>query len=83
MMFNPPYGERLTVETEEFYAKIGDTFKKQYPNTNAWFITANIPALKYVGLKATKKIPLLNAGLEATLAKYEIYEGTKKKKSEE
>ncbi|MEC7262803.1 MAG: THUMP domain-containing protein, partial [Bacteroidota bacterium] len=25
MVFNPPYGERLPIEVEEFYAKIGDT----------------------------------------------------------
>ncbi|MBX7240197.1 MAG: class I SAM-dependent RNA methyltransferase [Bacteroidia bacterium] len=83
LLFNPPYGERLNVEMEEFYAKMGDTFKKKYPNTNAWLITGNIPALKHVGLKAAKKIPLLNAGLEAILAKYEIYEGSKKKRTEE
>ncbi len=83
LLFNPPYGERLNVEMEEFYAKMGDTFKKKYPNTNAWLITGNIPALKHVGLKAAKKIPLLNAGLDAILAKYEIYEGSKKKRTEE
>jgi putative N6-adenine-specific DNA methylase len=24
---------------EEFYKNIGDTLKKNYPGTNAWFIT--------------------------------------------
>ena len=78
ILFNPPYGERLDIEMEGFYAKIGDTFKQKYPNTNAWFITANLPALKYVGLKPSKKIPLMNAGLDAVLVKYEVYEGSKR-----
>src|SRR5690606_40364633 len=41
MLFNPPYGERLDIHMEEFYASIGDTLKKGYPNTHAWFITAD------------------------------------------
>src|SRR5690606_6062229 len=44
MLFNPPYGERLDIEMEEFYKKIGDTLKKGYPSTDAWFITTNLEA---------------------------------------
>ena len=80
ILFNPPYGERLTVEMESFYRDIGDTLKQNYPGTNAWFITANLEALKYVGLKPSRKIKIFNAGLEARLAKYEMYEGSKKAK---
>jgi len=53
---------------------------KNYPGTNAWFITANLEALKYVGLKPSRKIKLFNAGLEARLVKYEMYEGSKRAK---
>jgi putative N6-adenine-specific DNA methylase len=80
MVFNPPYDERLNIEMEGFYANIGDTLKKNYPGTNAWFITANLDALKFVGLKPSRKIKLFNAGLEARLVKYEIYEGSKRTK---
>ena len=80
MVFNPPYDERLDIHMEEFYKNIGDTFKKNYPNTNAWFITANLEALKFVGLKPSRKIKLFNASLEARLVKYEIYEGSKRTK---
>lgn len=80
MVFNPPYGERLDVQLERFYREIGDTFKQGYPNTEAWFITANLEALKYVGLRPSRKIKLFNGKLEARLVKYEIYEGSKKRK---
>ena len=80
MVFNPPYGERLDIEMERFYREIGDTLKNNYPNTNAWFITANLEALKFVGLRPSRKIKLFNGSLEARLVKYEMYEGSKKGK---
>lgn len=80
MVFNPPYGERLDIHLERFYREIGDTLKQSYPNTNAWFITANLEALKYVGLKPSRKIKLFNGSLEARLVKYEMYEGSKRAK---
>lgn len=80
MVFNPPYGERLDVDLERFYREIGDTLKQGYPGTNAWFITANLEALKFVGLKPSRKIKLFNGKLEARLVKYEMYEGSKRTK---
>ena len=80
MVFNPPYGERLNLEMESFYKQIGDTLKQNYPNTEAWFITSNLDALKHVGLRPSRKIHLFNAKLQARLVKYEIYEGSKKGK---
>jgi putative N6-adenine-specific DNA methylase len=80
MVFNPPYGERLDVELERFYREIGDTLKQSYPGTNAWFITANLEALKYVGLKPSRKIKLFNGKLETRFVKYEMYEGSKRTK---
>ncbi len=80
MVFNPPYGERLDIDMENFYAEIGDTLKKKYPGTDAWFITSNIPALKFVGLRPSRKIKVFNSHLESRLAKYVMYEGSKKAK---
>lgn len=80
MVFNPPYGERLDVNMERFYREIGDTLKQSYPGTNAWFITANIEALKFVGLKPSRKIKLFNGKLETRFVKYEMYEGSKRAK---
>lgn len=78
ILFNPPYDERITIDTEAFYKAIGDTLKKNYPGTNAWFITANLEALKYVGLKASRRKEVANGALDARLVKYEMYEGTRR-----
>lgn len=78
MVFNPPYGERLSIDMEQFYKSIGDTLKKHYPGTDAWFITSNMEALKHVGLRPSRKIKLFNGHLESRLVKYEMYEGSKK-----
>lgn len=83
MVFNPPYGERLNLDMEEFYSSIGDALKQGYPGTNAWLITSNMEALKYVGLRTSKKIKVFNSHLESRFVKYEMYEGSRKRKTSE
>ncbi|MEO6189239.1 MAG: THUMP domain-containing protein [Saprospiraceae bacterium] len=80
ILFNPPYGERIDVEMETFHKQIGDTLKQKYSNTHAWMITANLEALKFVGLRPSRKIKVFNGALEGRLVNYEMYEGTKKAK---
>lgn len=80
MVFNPPYDERIQIDDAEFYKKIGDTFKQHYPNTLAWMISADLSAVKRVGLRPSKKIKLYNGKLETRFLQYEMYEGTKKNK---
>lgn len=78
LVFNPPYGERLPIDINVFYKRIGDTLKQHYAGTNAWFITSNLEAIKSVGLRPSRKIKLFNGKLESKLVKYELYRGTKK-----
>lgn len=82
ILFNPPYGERLEIDTTSFYAEIGDTLKNNYPDTTAWFITSDLEALKHVGLRTSKRIPMRNADLDCRFVKYELYKGTRKVKGE-
>lgn len=83
ILFNPPYDERLGIEdVEEFYGKIGTTLKHGYPGSKAWFITSNMEGLKNVGLRPFKRIKLFNARLESRLIGYEMYEGSKKQKTD-
>jgi len=83
MLFNPPYGERLEIDIDDFYGKIGDTLKQGYPGTHAWFIATNFDAIKSVGLRASRKIKIYNGPLEGRLLKYVLYEGSKKKSKQE
>jgi putative N6-adenine-specific DNA methylase len=47
----------IDIHMEEFLTKTLN--KENYPGTNAWMITANLEALKYVGLNLREKIKLL------------------------
>ena len=78
ILTNPPYGERLEGDMNQFYSEIGDTLKQKYPNTQAWMISSNIEAIKMVGLRPSRKIKLFNGKLESKLLMYSIYKGTKK-----
>ena len=78
MVFNPPYDERIEINDEEFYKKIGDTFKQNYPNTLAWLISSDLESVKKIGLRPSRKIKLFNGKLECRFMQYEMYEGTKK-----
>lgn len=80
MVFNPPYGERLAIDMETFYGNIGDTLKQAYANTQAWFITSDLEAIKYVGLRPSRKIKVFNGKLEARLLNYKMYAGSKRTK---
>ncbi len=83
ILFNPPYGERLNVDTQEFYKKIGDTLKHGYPDSKVWFITSDLQALKHVGLRTSKRIPLKNGDLDCRLVRYDMYAGTRKIRADE
>lgn len=81
MVFNPPYDERISIKFDEFYKKIGDTFKTGYPNTLAWLISSDLQAVKKIGLRPSRKVKLYNGKLETRFLQYEMYEGSKKAKN--
>ncbi|WP_374443335.1 class I SAM-dependent RNA methyltransferase [Epilithonimonas sp.] len=78
MVFNPPYDKRISINDDDFYKKIGDTFKQHYPNTLAWLISGDLDAPKKIGLRPSRKIKLFNGKLETRFLQYEMYDGTKK-----
>lgn len=80
ILFNPPYGERLDIDINQFYKNIGDTLKGGYPDSTVWFITSNKEAIKHVGLRTSKRIPLKNGDLDCVYVRYDIYEGSRKAK---
>lgn len=79
VILNPPYGERMPVEEiETLYKEIGNKLKKDFGGYNAWIITSSPEAIKSVGLRPTRKLPLYNGSLECRYLKYELYAGSKK-----
>ncbi len=81
LIINPPYNERLqNIDVESFYEMIGDRFKQKFTGYDACILSANIDAIKKVGLRTSFKIHLNNGGLKCKYHKYQIYKGSKKNK---
>ena len=83
MMINPPYGVRLDdSDLEEFYRTIGNILKTKYAGYQAWIISPNLEAMKFIGLHPDKKLWLINGDLKCRFNKYSVYEGSRKNKME-
>ena len=79
VMMNPPYGERLSVDDiQALYSEIGDALKQRYSGCRAYIISSDKDALKRVGLKPSRKWPMLNGSLECLLQEYELFSGDRK-----
>ncbi|MCR4813060.1 MAG: RNA methyltransferase [Bacteroidales bacterium] len=77
---NPPYGERIKIDDlNAMYQRLGDTFKRLYgEGREVWLISSDFDAIKHIGLKPSRKIPLLNGSLDCRFLKFELYEGSHK-----
>ncbi|NJB85458.1 putative N6-adenine-specific DNA methylase [Lewinella marina] len=77
MVTNPPYEMRLqTGDIEGLYQEIGDNLKTHWAGYTAWLISANSAAVKRVGLRTTRKVPLMNGPVEARFCRYDMYTGS-------
>ncbi|MEZ4912156.1 MAG: THUMP domain-containing protein [Saprospiraceae bacterium] len=78
---NPPYDIRIKhADIDAFYQQIGDKLKLSYTNSVAWILCGNLEASKFIGLRPSRKISLLNGSIPSKLNKYELYKGSKKAK---
>ena len=78
LVTNPPYEMRLrTGDITDFYQRIGDTLKQNWAGYTAWLISANPQAVKSVGLRTSKKIPVMNGPVEGRFVRYDLYRGTR------
>lgn len=78
LLFNPPYDARLSLkDSVDFYSQIGDHLKTSFSGWQAWIISSHLQAVKRVGLKPTKKIPLFNGPLDCRFVQFELYSGSK------
>ena len=82
LITNPPYGIRLGKrdEVENLYKELGDFLKTKCKGTSAFIYTGEPTLRKHIGLKTSKRIPLVNGKLEGVLLQIDSYEGSRKKK---
>lgn len=75
LICNPPYGERLGDRDRlgGFYKQLGDVFKQRFKGWTAYILTGNLELAKRVGLRASRRFPVYNGGIDCRLLKYELY----------
>ena len=79
LIVNPPYDNRLTdINIEGFYMMIGSRLKHHFAGYQAWLITSNLDALKYLGLRPSRRFTLYNGALECKYIKIDLYEGSRR-----
>lgn len=73
---NPPYGERISSnDLLGLYEMIGERLKHAFTGNTAWILSYRDECFDKIGLKATKRIPLLNGALDCEFRQYEIFDG--------
>ena len=78
---NPPYGDNLKKEQiESFYNQLGDCFKQRFTGYDIWLTSNNFDAIKSIGLRPSKSLPLANGAMDCKLYRYSMYQGAQKEK---
>lgn len=81
IIMNPPYDERIELEDSVgFYKMIGNVLKRKYSGYNAWVISSDLEAIKFIGLKPSRKFKVFNGPLECRFLGFDLYAGKKSDK---
>jgi putative N6-adenine-specific DNA methylase len=75
ILCNPPYGMRMRPGSGEeiFYRALGEFFKKRCAGWTAYVLSGDPDATRHIGLKASRKFPLMNGPIDCRLLRYELY----------
>jgi putative N6-adenine-specific DNA methylase len=83
ILTNPPYGERLEADIPEMYDQFGTWLKHEMAPCKAWVVSSSNEGFKSIGLKPSKKKMVYNGDLECSFQQFELYEGSRRKTSED
>ncbi len=73
LIMNPPYDIRLqSDDIMEFYFQIGATLREQYKGSKVCVFSGNLDSMHKIGLKADKKLNLMNGPIPSVLQCYTI-----------
>lgn len=83
LVTNPPYGERIKPDDlDGLYSMIGERLKHVFMGYSAWILSYKKECFNKIGLKHSKRIPLVNGSLECEFRKYDIFAGKRKQQAE-
>lgn len=83
LVTNPPYGERLKIEDlASLYQMIGERLKHVFSGYTAWILSYRKECFDNLGLKHSKRIPLVNGSLECEFRKYDLFAGKRNERKQ-
>jgi len=74
LVCNPPYGERIgeADALEELYADLGAMVKERCSGWTLWLLSGNPQLTGALRMKASRRIPISNGGIDCRWLRYEI-----------
>ena len=74
LVCNPPYGQRIGDEAdlEELYRELGNHAKANAGGWQLWLLSGNPNLTRALRLKAERRIPVSNGGIDCRWLHYEI-----------
>ena len=74
MVFNPPYGERIGADEDldSLYADLGQVVKRDASGWELWLLSGNPQLTGALRMKASRRIPISNGGLDCRWLHYAI-----------
>ena len=74
-----PLSPEEEAREKEFYKSLGDHLKQNFVGWRAALLAADKSPAKFIGLKPTRKIPILNGTIPCKIWVFDLYEGSRKK----
>lgn len=73
---NPPFGERIQPDDlYGLYEDIGERLKHVFMGYSAWILSYHKECFHKIGLRHSKRYPLVNGSLECEFRRYDIFAG--------
>ncbi len=72
LVLNPAWGERLAEQPEQ-WKRLGDLLKQRFAGWRAVVLAGDSGRGKHVGLKPSRRIPVLNGPIEARILVFDLY----------
>ena len=71
---NPPYGARIGAQQElqELYYHLGQQLKQRFSGWTLWLLSGNPELTRALGMKASRRVPISNGGIDCRWLRYEI-----------
>lgn len=76
LITNPPFGERIKPDDlYGLYEAIGERLKHVFMGYSAWILSYHKECFHKIGLRHSKRYPLVNGSLECEFRRYDIFAG--------